>query len=130
MTHNVTWQAFRWDPITNRPVVLVEHNQDRPNTWGMHLEYERPLSTNGWRRGWLGTVNRHSHPKIPNYQIQNIPRDPGTTWAYNLGFGLGRHIGPASFGHRFHLRADAREHMGRCGARHSSSRRRRHQTGR
>ncbi|MGH7177820.1 MAG: hypothetical protein ACREJC_10600, partial [Tepidisphaeraceae bacterium] len=61
-------------------------------------EYERPLAANGWRIGWLGTVNRHSHPKIPNYQIQNIPRDPGTTWAYNLGFGLGRHIGPASFG--------------------------------
>lgn len=99
MTHNVTWQDFRWDPLINRPAPpRVEHNQDRTNTWGMHIEYERPLTTNGWRIGWLGTVNRHSHPKIPNYQIQNIPRDPGTTWAYNLGFGLGRHIGPASFG--------------------------------
>jgi hypothetical protein len=100
MTHNVTWLDFRFDTVTRRPTERqrVEHNQDRTNTWGLHLEYERPLSTNGWRIGWLGTVNRHSHPKIPNYQIQNIPRDPGTTWAYNLGFGLGRHIGPSSFG--------------------------------
>lgn len=100
MTHDVTWQDFVWDSVNRRSIERqrVEHNQDRTNTWGLHLEYERPLSTNGWRIGWLGTVNRHAHPKIPNYQIQNIPRDPGTTWAYNLGFGLGRHIGPASFG--------------------------------
>ncbi|HJU75244.1 MAG TPA: hypothetical protein VJ717_15990, partial [Gemmatimonadaceae bacterium] len=100
MTHDVSWLDFRWDSVQRRTLQRqrIEHNQDRTNTWGMHVEYERPLSANGWRMGWLGTVNRHSHPKIPNYQIQNIPRDPGTTWAYNLGFGLGRHVGPASFG--------------------------------
>ncbi|MGQ0640794.1 MAG: hypothetical protein ACT4P6_08520 [Gemmatimonadaceae bacterium] len=100
MTHDVTWLDFRWDSIARRTVERqrIEHNQDKTNTWGLHVVYERPLAAHGWRIGWLGTVNRHSHPKIPNYQIQNIPRDPGTTWAYNLGFGLGRHIGPASFG--------------------------------
>ncbi len=100
MTHNVTWLDFTWDPVARQSIQRerVEHNQDRTHTWGLHMEYERPLTTNGWRIGWLGTVNRHSHPKIPNYQIQNIPRDPGTTWAYNMGFGLGRHVGPASFG--------------------------------
>lgn len=100
MTHDVTWLDFGWDAIArqNFQRQRVEHNQDKTNTWGLHLEYERPLAPNGWRVGWLGTVNRHSHPKIPNYQIQNIPRDPGTTWAYNLGLGLGRNVGPASFG--------------------------------
>jgi hypothetical protein len=44
------------------------------------------------------TVNRKSHPKIPNYEIQNIPRDPGTTWAYELGVGIGRARGPTWFG--------------------------------
>jgi hypothetical protein len=100
MTHDVTWRQFGFDTITRQPFERqrIEHNQDKTNTWGLHLEYERPLTANGWRIGWLGTVNRHSHPKIPNYQIQNIPRDPGTTWAYNVGFGVARHVGPASFG--------------------------------
>ncbi|MGQ0538992.1 MAG: hypothetical protein ACT4R6_08620 [Gemmatimonadaceae bacterium] len=100
MTHDVTWARFLLDSATRRWTnrQVVEHNQDRTHTWGLHVEYERPLTANGWRIGWLGTFNRHSHPKIPNYQIQSIPRDPGTTWAYNLGFGLARHVGPASFG--------------------------------
>ncbi|HSG07543.1 MAG TPA: hypothetical protein VLA36_04275, partial [Longimicrobiales bacterium] len=34
----------------------------------------------------------------PNYEIQNIPRDPGTTWAYDLGVGVSRTRGPVAFG--------------------------------
>src|SRR3712207_7376110 len=37
---------------------------DRTNLWGLHLEYERPLATAGWRVGYLATANRLSHPKI------------------------------------------------------------------
>jgi hypothetical protein len=48
--------------------------------------------------GYLFTANRLSHPKIPNYQIQNIPRDPGNTDAYNIGFGTSRVIGHSTFG--------------------------------
>ena len=33
------------------------------------------------------------HPKIPNYEIMNIPRDPGTSWSYNLGVGIARDDG-------------------------------------
>jgi len=31
-----------------------------------------------------------SHPKIPNYEIQAIPRDPGNSEAFNLGVGISK----------------------------------------
>jgi hypothetical protein len=76
----------------------VEENLDYTDTWGLHLEYERPLPGPGWRIGWLATANRATHPKIPNYEIMNIPRDPGDTYAFNVGIGLSRIAGPATFG--------------------------------
>jgi hypothetical protein len=39
-----------------------------------------------------------THPKIPNYEIMNIPRDPGTSWAYNFGVGVSRSDGPFRLG--------------------------------
>ena len=50
------------------------------------------MGTEGWRVGFVGTANRLSHPKIPNYVIQNIPRDPGTTYSFNAGVGMGRAV--------------------------------------
>jgi hypothetical protein len=47
--------------------------------------------------GWSVTANRKDHPKIPNYEIQNIPRDPGDTRAYALGGGVAKTEGPARF---------------------------------
>jgi hypothetical protein len=55
-----------------------------------------PVGANGWRVGGLFTANRLSHPKIPNYVLQNIPRDPGDTYGYNLGVGAGRLDGPTT----------------------------------
>jgi hypothetical protein len=66
-------------------------------TMGGQISYDRDLTAPGWRFGTSVTVNRKSHPKIPNYEIQNIPRDPGTTWAYDLGVGLSRVRGPVAF---------------------------------
>jgi hypothetical protein len=91
MAHDVTYLEWFWDP-DNRQVVpqgRVERNEDRTYTWGGHLEYEQPLAE-GWRGGARLTANVASHPKIPNYEIMNIPRDPGRTHAYNLGLGVGR----------------------------------------
>lgn len=100
MTHDVTyvdivWDSLRWNP---RARERVEVNEDRTRTWGAQVTYDRSLAAEGWRLGTLATVNRKSHPKIPNYEIQNIPRDPGTTWGYELGIGLSRHRGPTTFG--------------------------------
>ena len=51
--------------------------------------------------GYLLTANRLSHPKLPDYQlptVQSIPRDPGNTDAFNIGFGAVRAIGNSTFG--------------------------------
>jgi hypothetical protein len=101
MTHDVRFvgpavfdSSLRlWAPVTRS-----EHNEDRTNIWGAHAEYSQPIGTNGWRIGWLGTINTLSHPKIPNYVLQNIPRDPGSTVAMNAGIGLARTVGGTTFG--------------------------------
>jgi hypothetical protein len=91
-THDVFYLDSFWDPGTQqfaqRP--RVEQNLDHTNTWGAHLEYTHPLRAPGWRLGWVATTNLMSHPKIPNYEIQNIPRDPGNSEAFNLGVGVSK----------------------------------------
>ena len=42
-----------------------------------------------------------SHPKLPNYQIQeiqSIPRDPGHSQAFNLGVGISKSAEQSTFG--------------------------------
>jgi hypothetical protein len=100
MEHDVTYTDWVWDPagMSFLPQQRIEKNEDRSRTWGAHLAWNRALSAPGWRIGASGTVNRKSHPKIPNYQIQNIPRDPGLTWAYEAALGFARSTGATTFG--------------------------------
>lgn len=100
MTHDVTFVDVTWDTLTRTPSLepRLEVNQDKTHTWGVHTEWSRTLSAPGWRLGTALTVNRKSHPKIPNYEIQNIPRDPGITWAYEAGVGLSRTRDAVTFG--------------------------------
>jgi hypothetical protein len=110
MTHDVHYPAtWRWipcacpagGPCDCRPNTIPErdeHNLDRTNTSGVHAVFLTPRTAGGWRMGYLFTANRLSHPKIPNYQIQNIPRDPGNTDAFNIGFGTTRVFGASTFG--------------------------------
>ena len=88
------------DTVSFEPTIEFreELNEDRTRTWGGHFEWDRRLGEDGWRIGATLTANHKWHPKIPNYEIQNIPRDPGTTWAYEAGFGVGRHLKSTSFG--------------------------------
>jgi len=102
-THDVTYVDLIWDPGLQTTVerARLEQNADRTNTWGLHLKYARPIGASGWRVGWLATVNRLSHPKIPNYELTNVPvlpRDPGRSLAYDLGIGLSKTRGSATFG--------------------------------
>ena len=97
MTHDVTYIDFIWDPVPES-MTRVERNLDRTDTWGAHVRYTQPLTNTGWTIGGIATANYKSHPKIPNYEIMNIPRDPGHSWAYNLGVGVAREIGQARFG--------------------------------
>jgi hypothetical protein len=101
MEHDVTYTDWVTvtDPVwTVLPVRRVERNEDRGRTWGAHLAWDRTLDAPGWRIGASGTVNRKSHPKIPDYEIQNIPRDPGLTWAYEAAVGFARSSGATTFG--------------------------------
>lgn len=70
---------------------------DQTNLWGLQLRYTRPLAEY-WRVGALLTANWKDHPKIPNYDLMSVPRDPGNSTAYNLGVGLFRSEEYAYFG--------------------------------
>jgi hypothetical protein len=98
-THDVYYLDPMWDPgtgtFTQQP--RLEKNLDRTRTWGMHLAYEQPISRDGWRGGAIFTANRMDHPKIPNYEIMNIPRDPGNSSAFNVGLGLSRQVEKSTF---------------------------------
>ena len=102
MTHDVRFLDQIWDP-GNRTFTMRErfdHNVDRTNTWGAHFAYSRPISDSGWRIGGIATGNLLSHPKIPNYQLDqlmSIPRDPGHSAAYELGIGASKTHDLASF---------------------------------
>lgn len=100
MTHDVAYLDLFWDPGNQRfnQRSRLDRNLDRTTTWGAHVAYERPLHAPGWRLGWIATANHMTHPKIPNYSIMNIPRDPGNSNAFNLGVGLSRTQGSGTFG--------------------------------
>ena len=108
LTDSVSFLDQFWDPglqsVQTRP--RNELNPSRNDTWGLHLTYVRPLTATGWRIGWLATVNRISHPDIPNYQVAltptivwpTVPWDPGHSQAQNFGVGISKTEGPARFG--------------------------------
>ncbi|MEQ9398039.1 MAG: hypothetical protein RJQ04_02615 [Longimicrobiales bacterium] len=99
MQHDVRYVEWVAVPEIDQPrlVSRLEVNEDQSRTWGGRVAWDRTLDAPGWRLGAAATVNRKTHPKIPNYEIQNIPRDPGETWAWDFGMGLSRASGPTLF---------------------------------
>jgi hypothetical protein len=102
-THEVLFADVFWDPNQQvfREQARVDTNYDHTNTWGAQLEYQMPLAPDGWRIGWLATVNQATHPKNPKYEMAGaavIPRDPGHSSAFNLGIGVSKVLGPSQFG--------------------------------
>jgi hypothetical protein len=100
ITHEAVLLTQTWDPVrrqfSNTP--RLEHNDDRTRLWGLHAESTLPLDTLGSRIGLLLTANRITHPKIPNYPLVNIPRDPGVTHGFDVGIGIGRSLGGTMVG--------------------------------
>lgn len=84
-----------WEWRTRR---VESTERDETATWGLHLGYARSLDPEGWTAGGIFTVNYKDHPKIPNYTLMSIPRDPGGSWAYDIGLGLSRRSASAVFG--------------------------------
>ena len=65
--------------------------------WAVQTGLQQPLD-NGWRFGARLVGDWKRHPKIPNYDLMQIPRDPGNSSAYNIGLGLSRTIGQTTYG--------------------------------
>lgn len=100
MTQDVTYLDLFWDPGTQQFVQTqrVEHDLDRMATTGLHLAYQRPLTSSGWRIGWIGTANLVRQPRIAPNEVVTIPRDQGHSAAYNVGVGFSKTQGPGTFG--------------------------------
>jgi hypothetical protein len=101
MRHDVTYVDWVLVDSTNwiwEEEIREENNLDLTDTWGLHLGYVQPVGDRGWRVGGQLTGNWKSHPKIPNYEIMNIPRDPGNSTAFDVGIGIAKVVGPTTFG--------------------------------
>jgi hypothetical protein len=99
MRHDVHFTTWTWDPTRQTSVQSQRQdiNLDETNIIGAHSTYVLPVGVEGWRIGVLATANRLDHPKIPNYVLQSIPRDPGSTNAFNIGVGAARETGVFTF---------------------------------
>lgn len=80
---------YYWEPTTSSMMRPTEINKDKTNTWGFHLKYKEKPNDKNMTIGTIATINHKSHPKIPNYELMNIPRDPGNSWCFNFGIGVG-----------------------------------------
>jgi hypothetical protein len=102
MEHDVwyvdwTWNASFFD-APPASTTWNELNEDRTITWSGSLRYSQPLDDDGTRVAAILTGSTKAHPKIPNYNVVNIPRDPGNSAAGNIGVGLSNRSGRALFG--------------------------------
>jgi hypothetical protein len=95
MSHDVDYFEWRWPadvPPWSQPPTTVfwqEHNRDRTLTWGTRLRYSQPLDELS-RIGLIVAGSTKAHPDIPNYNVVDIPRDPGNTAVFNIGAGVSR----------------------------------------
>lgn len=89
MTHRM--QDFSFESSGFRE----EHDETR--SFAVQGGYRHAFSS-GWSLGGLVVGDWKWHPKIPNYDLMQIPRDPGNSSAYNFGVGLATTSGSATFG--------------------------------
>ncbi len=92
MTHDVVY--LTWPPVEPpvptpwTPTTRMETNLDRTTTWSGSLRYTAPTGDPGVRFGLVLIGNTKSHPHIPNYDLVNIPRDPGNSTVFGIGTGV------------------------------------------
>lgn len=77
-----TWNAA--------PAPRTEYDETRG--WAVQGTYRRPVSAD-WQLGVRLTGDWSHHPKIPNYDLMQIPRNPGNSSAYRFGAGGAREVG-------------------------------------
>ena len=100
MNQDVAFADAFWDPTLRQFTIRsrLEPNADETETSGLHVAYLRPLSDSTWRVGALLTANRISQPRLPGYQLPQVPADAGRAQAYNIGGGVSRTTGPWTVG--------------------------------
>lgn len=100
VNQDVAFTDLFWDPNKRQmvPIARVAPNADRSDTWGLHLAYMRPLADSTWRVGAILTGNRVRQPRLPAYDLPEVPADAGRAQAYNLGGGISRSTGPWTLG--------------------------------
>ena len=86
-----------WDDFAQQPRLEQRIENDETLGWAVRAGIQQPLD-NGWRFGAHLAGDWKRHPKIPNYDLMQIPRDPGNSSAYNIGFGLSRTVDQAIVG--------------------------------
>jgi hypothetical protein len=93
MSHDVRYMDWFWEnePWQGPPTVTEwsERNDDHTITWGARLRYSQPVDEFS-RVGLILAGSTKAHPKIPNYNIVDIPRDPGNSAVFNIGAGVSR----------------------------------------
>ncbi len=94
--HDVTYSSQQQrDQIPT--AFRTETNRDESKQWALHGSSKRELG-GGWKVGSILTVNWKDYPKSPNYALASIPRDPGTTVAYNVGLGMVKKTARSTWG--------------------------------
>ncbi|MCK5146313.1 hypothetical protein KAR48_06125 [bacterium] len=99
MTHEI-YRRIWWDWMPILPTEIDEKRTelDRHRLWGGSFIYRTPIGSRNWTLSLGAAYNRKTHPKIPNYDIMRIPRDPGYSNAFQMILGLSKTKGPVTFG--------------------------------
>ena len=89
-----------WDPATQSTLqrTRAAGDGDGTSTWGAHAAWSAPLGTAGWQAGVTATANRIRHRGEARYTMTALPFQPGWSNAFNIGVGLSKKDGDATFG--------------------------------
>jgi hypothetical protein len=98
--HDVGFTDLFWDPALRQMSATqrIEHDAERTSTWGLQLEYERPVIDSAWRVGAMLTGNRITHAQLPGYELTQGMGKAGRSAAFNAGIGISRARGAYTFG--------------------------------
>jgi len=89
VSQDVHYTVTTWNQTGGQTSSWSDRSVDKTTIWGAHTQYTQQVN-DGWRVALLGTFNHLGHPAIPNYRIQGIPHDPGSTNAFNIGVSTAR----------------------------------------
>ncbi len=106
MVHDVGYMEWEWgDPFVGpqQPPIVTEwqeRNEDFTVSWGSRVRYSWPMGEIS-RVGLILGGTTKDHPKIPNYNVVDIPRDPGNSAVFNLGVGASQTDGGTTIAMEF-----------------------------